>query len=102
MRVSVLTFLVLLAAPGAVRADDHCSAPLSDWQPPKALVEKLEAEGWGDVAIRVHDGCYLVHAGNAQGESLHGLFDPATLVPVLGEGHGHHGDGGRHHHGPEN
>ena len=101
MRVFVLAVLVLLAAANAMRADDHCSTPLSDWQPPNVLVDKLEADGWRDVAIRVHDGCYLVQAGNAKGERLRGLFDPATLVPVAGEGHDQHGEGGRHRHGSE-
>jgi hypothetical protein len=101
MRVLVLIVFALLAAPRAVLADGECMAPLSDWQPPKALIAKLEADGWRDVAIRVHDGCYLVHAGNAQGERLHRMFDPTTLAPVAGEGHGHHGEGGWQRHGPE-
>jgi hypothetical protein len=33
-----------------------------------------------------------VHAFNAQGERLHGKFDPATLAPLSG-GHGYHDHG---------
>jgi hypothetical protein len=97
MRALLFAILALLAHAHVARAGWHCSAPLADWQPRDALVVKLEAEGWRDVAIRVDDGCYLVHAGNAAGEKLHGKFDPATLTPIRDEGKGHHheGDGRR-------
>ncbi|WP_113892184.1 hypothetical protein [Roseiarcus fermentans] len=49
-------------------------------------------EGWLGVAIRVEDGCYLVHAFKDQGEPLHGEFDPVTLAPL--PRHGHHGQDG--------
>ena len=93
MRVPIFAILVLLGLSHVARAGSHCSAPLADWQPWDALVVKLEAEGWRDVAIRVDDGCYLVHAGNAVGEKLHGMFDPATLTPIRDEGNGHHHEG---------
>ena len=91
MRFAALIILALLAGPpfSAGLADSLCDAPLTDWQPREALQAKLEGEGWRDVAIRMEDGCYLVHASNDQGERLHGKFDPATLEPLPG-GHGHH------------
>lgn len=96
MRVALLAILAALAMPLAspALADSHCEAPLSDWQPRDALQTKLEAQGWRGVAIRVEDGCYLVHASNDQGERLHGMFDPATLEPLPDRrGRGHHGHG---------
>ena len=91
MRFAALIILALLAGLplGEAQADSFCDSPLTDWQPREALQAKLEANGWRDVAIRIEDGCYLVHASNDQGERLHGKFDPATLTPLPGE-HGHH------------
>ena len=102
MRVVLLIGLALfLADPaGQALADSYCEAPLADWQPREALQTKLESQGWRDVAIRIEDGCYLVHARDDQGERLHGKFDPATLEPLPG-GHGHHDhghEGGSHSH----
>jgi hypothetical protein len=95
MRFAILVVLALLAVltPSAGVADPFCLAPLTDWQPPDALQAKLEAEGWRGIAIRVEDGCYLVHASNDQGDRLHGRFDPATLMRV-GRGQGHRWRGG--------
>lgn len=90
MRVALLAVALLAFSPAsAVLADEYCDAPLADWQPSQALQAKLEVQGWRDVAIRVEDGCYLVHASNDQGERLHGKFDPVTLEPLPGR-HRHH------------
>ena len=101
MRVVLLIGLALLLAEpiGRALADSSCEAPLADWQPREALQTKLESQGWGDVAIRIEDGCYLVHARNDRGERLHGMFDPATLEPLPDHGHGHrhHGDSSEDH-----
>ncbi len=93
MRLFPFVVLALFAMPqpSPALADRFCEAPLTDWQPREALQTKLESEGWRSVAIRIEDGCYLVHAFNDQGEFLHGRFDPATLEPLPG-----HGRGGRH------
>jgi hypothetical protein len=97
MRLATLVLFILLASafanPGGAHADRDCEASLADWQPREALVAKLEAEGWRNIAIRIEDGCYLVHAVNAAGERLHGKFDPARLNQVSA-GRGHHGEGG--------
>jgi hypothetical protein len=95
MRVATMAFIVLLASASSVRAHWDCAAPLADWQPREVLVSKLEAEGWQNIAIRIEDGCYLVHAVNAAGERLHGKFDPARLIQVS-IGRGHHGEGEPH------
>lgn len=101
MRVATMVFLVLLASlalfarPGAAHEHWDCAAPLADWQPREALVSKLEADGWQNIAIRVEDGCYLVHADKVAGERLHGKFDPASLVQVS-SGRRPHGEGEHH------
>ncbi len=96
MRVVLLIGLALLTVQPAspAFADPYCEAPLADWQPREGLQAKLEAQGWRDVAIRIEDGCYLVHAHNDQGERLHGMFDPATLEPLPDHGHDHRHHGG--------
>ena len=99
MRVATMALMILLACAGATRAHWDCGAPLADWQPRDALASKLEAEGWRDIAIRIEDGCYLVHAVNAAGERLHGKFDPARLIQVS-RGRRHHEEG-EHHEGRE-
>ena len=82
MRVAAMALLILFANLGVAHADRDCEASLADWQPREALVSKLESEGWHNIAIRIEDGCYLVHAVNASGERLHGKFDPARLNQV--------------------
>jgi hypothetical protein len=99
MRLATMALFILLAGafanPGGAHADRDCEASLADWQPREALVAKLEAEGWRNIAIRIEDGCYLVHAVNAAGERLHGKFDPTRLNQVSA-GRGHHGEGDPH------
>jgi len=95
MRVATMALFILLASPAVANAHWDCSAPLADWQPREALVSKLEADGWRNIAIRIEDGCYLVHAVNAAGERLHGMFDPAKLTQVS-RGRGNHGEGEPH------
>jgi hypothetical protein len=92
MRVAAMALLIFFANLGGAHAERDCEASLADWQPREALVSKLEAEGWRNIAIRIEDGCYLVHAVNAVGERLHGKFDPARLNQVSA-GRGHHGEG---------
>jgi hypothetical protein len=66
-------------AAGEARADDDCSAPMSDWQPREAVQARAEAEGWVVRRIRTDDGCYEVYARDAQGNDIEAMFDPATL-----------------------
>jgi hypothetical protein len=98
MRGVLLVVLALLAVPpaGPSLANSNCETPLADWQPREALQMKLESQGWRGVAIRIEDGCYLVHAYNDQNERLHGMFDPVTLEAAPGHdrGQSHYGHGG--------
>ena len=105
MRIVFLIALALLTVPPErpAVADAECETPLADWQPREALQTELESQGWRGVAIRIEDGCYLVHAYNDQNDRLHGIFDPATLEPLLGHDrdHDHHGQGGGFAHGED-
>lgn len=82
-----------LAVVSPAWADEHvCRSPLTDWQPPTALVDSLTAAGWRDIRVRIDDGCYKARATNERGERLEQKFDPATLAPLPrggGERHGH-------------
>lgn len=82
----------LIAASGSANADRHaCRSPLADWQPPTVLTDRLTAEGWREIRIRIDDGCYKARATNESGERLEQKFDPATLAPLPrgGDRHGH-------------
>jgi hypothetical protein len=104
MRVALAAVILASVGLAGLGAEAHyCSAPLSDWQPRETFEKKLQSEGWSDIAIRVEDGCYLVHASNARGDRLHGKFDPVTLAPLPSDGgrhHHHHDDAGEEDHGP--
>lgn len=85
LRIAAVLFCLAIAPP-ALAEEQICRAPLYDWQPPKVLVDKLAAEGWQDIRVRIDDGCYKVRAVNAAGDRLERKFDPATLAPVSRSG----------------
>ena len=85
-----LTLALLGATVGGAAALARAAAPLADWQPRSALVQKLAAEGWTVLRLKADDGCYKVLARDATGRTIKARFDPATLERVPG-GHGHHG-----------
>lgn len=94
MRIAAVAFCLAIATP-ALAEEQICRAPLYDWQPPKVLIDKLAAEGWQDIRLRIDDGCYKVRAMNADGERLERKFDPARLTPVSHSGDdGHDSDDG--------
>ncbi|QCK87214.1 PepSY domain-containing protein [Phreatobacter aquaticus] len=64
---------------GMAAASPRCTAPMADWQPRDALVERLRVRGWQVTRIRTDDGCYKVHAVTADGRRVKAKFDPATL-----------------------
>lgn len=83
LRFAAAIAFCLLLAPPAQAEEQICRAPLAAWQPPTALVDKLTADGWQDIRVRIDDGCYKVRAVDAAGDRLERKFDPATLAPVL-------------------
>ena len=82
LRIAAIVVCLAIAAP-ALAEEQICRAPLAAWQPPKVLVDRLAADGWQDIRVRIDDGCYKVRAVNAAGSRLERKFDPATLAPVL-------------------
>ncbi|SIR50989.1 MULTISPECIES: PepSY domain-containing protein [unclassified Bosea (in: a-proteobacteria)] len=82
--IVALTILVGNAAPAL--AGQRCSAPMAEWKPRAALVEKLRADGWTIRRIKTDDGCYKVRAIDAEGRRVKAKFDPATLERVARDG----------------
>ena len=82
--VLALTILVGIAAPAL--ASQRCLAPMAEWKPREALVEKLCSEGWTIRRIKTDDGCYKVRATDAEGRRVKAKFDPATLERVVRDG----------------
>lgn len=85
LSIAALTVLLGIADPAV--ASQRCSAPMADWKPREALVEKLRAEGWTIRRIKTDDGCYKVRATDAEGRRIKAKFDPATLERVTRDGH---------------
>jgi hypothetical protein len=82
-RILWLAIGLAAAAIAPAAAESHlCRAPLADWQPPATLRDRLAAEGWADIRIRIDDGCYKVRALGAAGERMERKYDPATLAPL--------------------
>ena len=76
-RIAATTVLLALAT-GPVLADD-CNVPMAGWQPREAVRTMVEARGWRLDRIKIHDGCYEVHATDADGRRFEATIDPATL-----------------------
>lgn len=81
-RIAWIVFGLTVAATPALAEQHVCRAPLADWQPSTALRDRLAAEGWSDIRIRIDDGCYKARAVKDSGERLERKFDPATLAPL--------------------
>jgi hypothetical protein len=60
-------------------ADEHCTDPVTDWQPKEALRQQAEQYGWQVQRIKVDDGCYEVRGLDRKGNALEAKFSPATL-----------------------
>lgn len=61
-------------------ADEECRDPIANWQPREALKKILEEQGWVVQRIRIDDGCYKVHALDAQGRRVEAIYTPASLT----------------------
>lgn len=64
---------------GNVLADEHCTDPVTDWQPKDVLRQQAEHYGWQVQRIKVDDGCYEVRGLDRQGNALEAKFAPANL-----------------------
>jgi hypothetical protein len=72
-----LTLASLLVAGNALAAD--CNDPVTDWQPPEVLQEKLQGQGWKVTHIKVDDGCYEAKGVDRIGNRFEAEYAPASL-----------------------
>ncbi|MBC7146990.1 MAG: PepSY domain-containing protein [Thioclava marina] len=96
-RLALIALGPLLVAGAALAGEDHCRVPMADWQPRDAVQALAEAQGLTVRRIKIDDGCYEVHARDAQGREVELKLDPATLAVVESE---FEGDRERRH-GPD-
>jgi hypothetical protein len=76
--LSAALLSAMLASP-VLAEESRCDVPKAEWQPQKALQDKLEAEGWKVKQIKEDGGCYEVYGFNAKGERQEAYFHPKTL-----------------------
>ena len=79
--LTVLTLAALMAA-GAVRADDDCVVPMTDWQPREAVARLAAENGWTVRRIKIDDGCYEIVGTDATGRRIEVKLHPGTLSVV--------------------
>lgn len=86
MKRTLLATALVLGIMGAGTAfasnDDRCNVPMADWQPVKALQQKLEADGWKVNRIKTDDGCYEVYAIDDKGRRIEAYFNPKSFDMV--------------------
>lgn len=86
--VLTATLIALTAAP--VLADEDCTIPMANWQPREAVRAMAEAKGWQLRRIKIDDGCYEIHALDADGRFFEAKIDPQTLAVIEIEDEHHH------------
>lgn len=79
--VTILILPILLSAGMAV-ADEHCSVPMTQWQPRAAVAKMATDRGWTVGRIRIDDGCYLLTGTDAKGQKIAVKINPGTLAIV--------------------
>lgn len=87
---TVLTAALIGLAAAPVLADDDCSIPMANWQPREAVRAMAEAKGWQLRRIKIDDGCYEIHALDADGRLFEAKIDPQTLAVIEIEDEHHH------------
>ncbi|KRB34484.1 hypothetical protein ASD99_02450 [Mesorhizobium sp. Root695] len=80
--LTMLTLLASLGGVGAAMADEGCSVPMTDWQPPESVQRMAEKQGWTVRRIKIDDGCYEIRGLDASGRPVEAIVDPATLKVV--------------------
>ena len=78
-RTTVSLALALALLSPAI-AGPRCTVGMADWQPRRALEDKLKAEGWQIRRIKTDDGCYKVHGRRGDGQRVRATFAPDTLM----------------------
>ncbi len=78
-QISFVSLGALLVAGAALAGEEHCRVPMADWQPRAAVQSLVEGQGLTVRRIKIDDGCYEVHARDAEGREVELKLDPATL-----------------------
>jgi hypothetical protein len=74
------TTLLSLLLSGYALAENHCSEPVSDWQPRETLRQRVEQQyGWSVQRIKVDDGCYELKGLDRKGNAIEASYSPASL-----------------------
>ena len=89
---TVLTATLIALAAGPALAEDDCTIPMASWQPREAVRAMAEQRGWQVRRIKIDDGCYEIHAVDAEGRAFEAKIDPQTLTVIEFE------NDDRHHH----
>lgn len=74
-----VTFAISLTFAGQALADDGCWAPMSDWQPRRAVETMAAQQGWTVRRIMIDDGCYKVFGRDSAGKDIRLTVNPVTL-----------------------
>jgi hypothetical protein len=80
--VTAAVALGILSAAPAMASSERCETPMSEWQSPEALQQKLSEDGWDVKRIKTEDGCYEAYAIDEQGRRVEAYFDPKTFEVV--------------------
>ncbi|WP_246701693.1 PepSY domain-containing protein [Rhizobium terricola] len=88
---TVLTATMIALLTGTALAEDDCNLPMATWQPREAVRAMAEARGWRLQRIKIDDGCYEIHALDANGQRFEAKIDPATLQIIEIEHEREHG-----------
>lgn len=67
---TVLTATLIALAAGPALAEDDCNIPMANWQPREAVRAMAEERGWQVTRIKIDDGCYEIHAVDAEGRAF--------------------------------
>lgn len=84
---TVLTATLIALAAGPALAEDDCNIPMANWQPREAVRAMAEERGWQVTRIKIDDGCYEIHAVDAEGRAFEAKIDPQTLKVIQFENH---------------
>jgi hypothetical protein len=60
-------------------AEQDCFVPMANWQSRAAVVQMAQDNGWAVRRLKIDDGCYEIHATDAQGRRIEVTLQPQTL-----------------------
>ena len=91
MKPATLPALALaLVAATAAQAEESCNQPVGNWKSREAVHAMASERGWTLKRIKIDDGCYEIHALDADGRFFEAKIDPQTLAVIESEDEHHH------------